>query len=90
MGYALYTGQMIEALCAADNPEGPRLLAKFHELTKEAATILADEIEADVTPDRFSDFFDGQYAAVFAPLHEGQALPDAIAGYDNAEEWSES
>jgi hypothetical protein len=85
MAYTLYTGQIIEALRALDRPEADFLITSLHQLTDQAASLLAASLQ--IERGCLSELWDSNAAVTFAPAYDGQPLPDVMDGMDSESEW---
>ena len=87
MSYQLKADEILEALAIAGAPRAAELTAKIEAATNEAAQYLA-EITGTIAG--VGDFQSLNFAGLcvpFHPAHEGQAIPDCMAGFDADDEW---
>jgi hypothetical protein len=89
MSYLLYTGQTVEAPIAAKHPRAAEFERRLFDLNNEAATELAAHLGVNVNLP-VPQIFDANFDAAFSPAFEGQAMPDALAGFDTDSEWGEN
>lgn len=87
MSYQLKLDEMLDALCNSGHPQAEQ----FKRLVEATADVLASALchQLDIECDTAS--FQGTAFAgtcvPFRPKHVGQSLPEAIANYDDPEEW---
>lgn len=89
MAYQLRADEIMEALQVADHPRAARLIKMVEEAVNLAAWDLAEHLGVKCGAGDFQGVAFAGLCVPFYPASEGQALPDALEGFDNAEEWED-
>lgn len=89
MTYQLRTDEILEALSRADAPRYQEFKALLEAATQGAAHYLAELAGCKCGSGSFEGLAFAGLCVPFYPAHEGQELPEIIAGFDNKEEWED-
>lgn len=87
MSYALTVPEMLEAMQDIAPDRAAEFRKSYCDLGDAMARQIAQSLNIETHGQCIFDLGDAQ--AQFSPAHDGQALPDAIAGYDSPKQWGE-
>lgn len=88
MSYCLRTDEILEGLINAGNPRAAQYQRALEGLATGMAWDLANQLGIKAGPATFEGVAFAGTCACFFAASEGQEIPDAIAGFDSADEWS--
>lgn len=90
MSYQVKADEIMEALQLAQHPRAAQLIKAVEAVVDAAAQDLADHLGVKCGVGTFEGIAFAGLCVPFYQAHEGQALPDALEGFDDEDEWEGS